>query len=290
MRNVNVNEAQNQQSCQTSVMVSADLVNKIHNENCLETMAKMPDCFIDLTVTSPPYDGLRTYNGYSFDFESIAKELYRVTKNGGVVVWVVGDATINGSETGTSFKQALFFKECGFNLHDTMIYKKTGCPYPDRNRYYQNFEYMFLFSKGKPKTTNIISDRKNIYSGYSANRPNSGNRQIDGSIKQKSCDKNGIDKKIKDFGVRYNIWEIPHVDKSRGLHPATFPEQLANDHIISWSNENDIVYDCFAGSGTAAKMSVTNNRKWIASEMSSEYCEIIKERVKIDKGLFENVS
>ena len=126
MRNVNVNELQKQQSCQTSVMVSADLINKIHNENCLETMAKMPDNFIDLTVTSPPYDGLRTYNGYSFDFESVAKELYRVTKEGGVVVWVVGDATVKGSETGTSFKQALYFNEIGFNLHDTMIFQKTN--------------------------------------------------------------------------------------------------------------------------------------------------------------------
>ena len=136
-------------------------LNKIYNENCLETMAKMPDNFIDLTVTSPPYDNLRNYNGYDFDFESIAKELFRVTKQGGVVVWVVGDATINGSETGTSFKQALYFKEIGFNLHDTMIYRKLN-PIPlTHNRYEQAFEYMFVFSKGKPKTTNIIKDRKN---------------------------------------------------------------------------------------------------------------------------------
>ena len=89
-------------------------------------MARMPDGFIDLTVTSPPYDNLRAYSGYSFDFEAVAKELYRVTKQGGVVIWVVGDATIKGSETGTSFRQALFFKEIGFNLHDTMIYAKNS--------------------------------------------------------------------------------------------------------------------------------------------------------------------
>ena len=127
-------------------------INKLYNENCLETMAKMPDNFIDLTVTSPPYDNLREYKGYSFAFEQIAKELFRITKQGGVVVWVVGDATMNGSESGTSFKQALFFKEIGFNLHDTMIYQKVNYVPLTHNRYEQSFEFMFILSKGKPKT------------------------------------------------------------------------------------------------------------------------------------------
>jgi len=283
MRNENVNELQNQQSCQTSVMVSADLVNKIHNENCLETMAKMPDDFIDLTVTSPPYDGLRTYNGYSFDFETIAKELYRVTKNGGVVVWVVNDSTKNGSESGTSFKQALFFKECGFNLHDTMIYQKSTPPLT-HNRYEQNFEYMFVLSKGKPNTFNGIRvERK-----YKDNRTNKAfGKNTDDSVDYGYSSNNA-------HVLKTNVWNIfaggGNSDKIASKHPAIFPEQLANDHIISWSNENDIVYDCFSGSGTTAKMSIINNRKWIVSEISSEYCEIIKERIKIDKGLFENES
>src|SRR5690554_5399491 len=131
-------------------------LNKIYNMDCLEGMKDIPDNTIDLTVTSPPYDNLRTYNGYSFDFEGIAKELYRVTKDGGVVVWVVGDATIKGSETGTSFRQALFFKEIGFNLHDTMIYAKNSYMPLTHRRYEQAFEYMFIFSKGKPKTFNPI--------------------------------------------------------------------------------------------------------------------------------------
>jgi len=283
MRNENVNKQQNQQSCQTSVMVSADLVNKIHNENCLETMAKMPDNFIDLTVTSPPYDGLRTYNGYSFDFETIAKELYRVTKNGGVVVWVVNDSTKNGSESGTSFKQALFFKECGFNLHDTMIYQKSTPPLT-HNRYEQNFEYMFVLSKGKPNTFNGIRvERK-----YKDNRTNKAfGKNTDDSVDYGYSSNNA-------HVLKTNVWNIfaggGNSDKIASKHPAIFPEQLANDHIISWSNENDIVYDCFSGSGTTAKMSIINNRKWIVSEISSEYCEIIKERIKIDKGLFENES
>lgn len=275
------------QSCQTAVMVSADLINKIHNENCLETMAKMPDNFIDLTVTSPPYDGLRTYNGYSFDFESIAKELYRVTKNGGVVVWNVSDATVKGSETGTSFKQALFFKECGFNLHDTMIWsKKNPLPNdPKQKRYIQKIEYMFVLSKKTPKVCNYITEpciMAGIVAGSGTSRKANGDIRADRK-------KNRKGKQVKDVKPLSNIWEYSNGTLCKE-HPASFPEQLANDHIISWSNENDIVYDCFSGSGTTAKMSIINNRKWIASEMSAEYCEIIKERVKIDKGLFENES
>lgn len=269
-----------------SVSHSADLINKIHNENCLETMAKITDNFIDLTVTSPPYDGLRTYNGYSFPFEEIAKELYRITKKGGVVVWVVGDAVVKGSETGSSFKQALFFMECGFNLHDTMIYEKNSSAFPanrNGNRYTQIFEYMFVFSKGKPKC-NLISDKKNKWAGFT----NWGNN-TQYNKKGELVKTNNI-KPVPEFSPRNNIWKYTVGFNDKTNHPAVFPEQLANDHILSWSNENDIVYDCFAGSGTTAKMSIINKRNWIASEMSEEYCSIIKERLKIDKGLFENVT
>ncbi len=251
-------------------------INKVYCENCLDTMSRMPDNFIDLTVTSPPYDNLRTYKGYVFDFESIAKELYRVTKHGGVVVWVVGDATINGSETGTSFKQALYFKDvCGFNLHDTMIYIKNQLAFPDSTRYYNAFEYMFIFVKGKIKTFNPIKDRKNISSG----RDVSGcERKKDGSLNKKRYGAGNI---IKDFGIRWNYW--PFYNLSRGLntkHPAVFPERLANDHIISWSNAGDLVYDPFMGSGTTAKMAIVNNRNYIGSEISQEYCGIINKRLE----------
>lgn len=238
-------------------------INKVYNENCLDTMAKMPDNFIDLTVTSPPYDELREYNGYSFDFESIAKELFRVTKEGGVVVWIIGDATINGSETGTSFKQALYFKEIGFNLHDTMIYEKNSSTYPANsksNRYSQIFEYMFVFSKGKIFTSNLIKDKKNKWAGF---------KDFSGKLKNK----------VPEYSPRNNIWK--YVTSFNGIkgHPAVFPEQLAHDHIISWSNENDIVYDPFLGSGTTAKAAMASNRNYIGSEISSEYCEIIKKRL-----------
>jgi len=255
------------------------MINKIHNENCLDTMAKMPEGLIDLTVTSPPYDNLRTYKGYSFDFEPIAKELYRVTKDGGVVVWVVGDATIKGSETGTSFKQALYFKECGFNLHDTMIYEKDSMSFPEINRYSQIFEYMFVFSKGKPKNVNIIKDRKNLH--YNGKKHIKGNfRTREGELKR-----HNKQKLLKEYGSRFNIWRFSTgcnkstLDKIAFRHPAIFPEKLCADHIITWSNEGNIVYDPFMGSGTTAKMALVNNRRYIGSEISFEYIEIAKERL-----------
>ena len=244
-------------------------LNKTYNENCLNTMARMEDDFLDLTVTSPPYDKLRNYNGYSFDFESIAKELFRVTKEGGVVVWIVGDATVKGSETGTSFKQALYFKECGFNLYDTMIWEKTG-RVPTQDRYYNVIEYMFVFSKGKPKAMNFITDHKCV---------NGGRKQRKDSVINKGENKKGDGFFIRnEYGRRSNIWKI-HVGRNKTKHPAIFPEQLAQDHVLSWSNENDLVYDCFMGSGTTAKMSILNNRNYIGSEISKEYCDIIHSRL-----------
>lgn len=246
-------------------------LNKIYNMDCLDGLKLLDDNSIDLTVTSPPYDNLRTYNGFSFDFENIAKELYRVTKQGGIVVWIVGDSTIKGSETGTSFKQALYFKEIGFNLHDTMIYLKNICPFPDTNRYYQGFEYMFILTKGKIKTFNLIADRENKSSG----RVVSGTQREKSGITTKKIKNGNI---IKEKGIRFNYWLISN-GKRQSEHPAQFPEQLANDHILSWSNENDIVLDIFMGSGTTAKMALLNNRKYIGFEISEEYCNIANERI-----------
>ena len=244
--------------------------------DCVEGLKLLKPNSIDLTVTSPPYDNLRTYNGYCFDFEPVAKELYRVTKDGGVVVWVVGDATIKGSETGTSFRQALFFKECGFNLHDTMIYEKAQSCYGSNLCYLQSFEYMFVFSKGKPKTINFIRDRKNKRSGIES-------MSIHGMSKdgQKS---NRHRKEMKEYGKRKNIW-CYGVGGGKTGHPAVFPEQLANDHIITWSNEGDIVLDPFSGSGTTHKMALLNNRRFIGFEVSQEYVDIETQRLK-DCGLW----
>ena len=278
-------------------------LNKIYIENCLETMKRMPDELVDLTVTSPPYDDLRTYNGiidkkqpaqfgwYSFDFESIAKELYRITKPGGVVVWVVGDAIDkNGSETLTSFRQALFFKECGFNMHDTMIYQKAGMRFPEKKRYNQIFEYMFVFSKGTPKTVNLIMDRPNRWAGYT-NWGSNSTRDSEGNLIKKWVKEDGTVKEVKDckryrkYGTRFNIWLFKTgfgfgtKDKDSHKHPAIFPEALAEDHILSWSNVGDIVYDPFMGSGTTAKMSVLLNRQYVGSEIDAVYAEDARKRL-----------
>jgi DNA modification methylase len=244
------------------------MLNKIFTENCLDTMNRIDDEFIDLVVTSPPYDDLRAYNGYSFDFEPIAKELFRIVKPGGVIVWVVGDAVKNGSESGSSFKQALFFTSLGFNLHDTMIYEKNSPSYPARasgNRYTQIFEYMFIFSKGKPKTANLICDKPNKWAGF---------KDFSGKLKNP----------VPDFSPRNNIWRF--VTSFNGVkHPAPFPEQLAIDHVLSWSVEGDVIYDPFMGSGTTAKAAILTNRSFIGSEISAEYVEIAEKRLeKLDKN------
>ena len=253
----------------------------VYNEDCLDTMAAMPDGCLDLVVTSPPYDGLRTYSGSGFDqFETIAAELFRVLKQGGVLVWVVGDQTIKGSETGTSFRHALHFKdEVGFNLFDTMIYQKPPRGAVGNNKtYWQGFEYMFVLSKGRPKTINLIMDRENKETRHGDKGTK---RMVEGELKQVS--RGGYGK----LGRRTNVW-LYQGGKSHSTkdaiafdHPAIFPEKLAEDHIISWSNEGDVVYDPFMGSGTTAKMAIKNNRKWIGSEVSSDYCGIAEKRLEV---------
>jgi DNA modification methylase len=265
-------------------------LNQIICGDNVAVMRQMPDRCIDLTVTSPPYDNLRTYNWFVFDFEGIAKELYRITKDGGVVVWVVGDATINGSKTGTSFRQALYFKEIGFNLHDTMIYAKNNPMPVNANRYYPCFEYMFVFSKGKPKTFNPILEE----TATKGQKHHLKQRNTDGSFRKAT----GYGKPVKPTRPKYNIWFYnvgggqAATDKIAYKHPAIFPEKLAEDHIISWSNPGDIVFDPFLGSGTTAKMALLNGRNYIGIDISEEYCEIARRRVEqaqAQQCLFGNV-
>lgn len=247
------------------------MIDKIYTENCLDTMKRMPDNFVDLVVTSPPYDNLRTYNGYSFDFDSIVNELFRVMKPGGVVVWIIGDATINGSETGTSFRHALGFMDAGFRLNDTMIWRKINpMPKLKRKRYFDVFEYMFIFTKGEPKSFNPIMQPVKVPGKF-----------YDYTVKKISTGKERVAKSYTSNTERYkdNIWEnsIAH---NKTNHPAVFPEQLVIDHILSWSNVGDIVYDPFMGSGTTAKAAILTNRLWLGSEISEEYVDIAENRLR----------
>ena len=265
----------------------SDIINHVFNEDCLLTMRRMPDNFVDLVLTSPPYDHLRSYNGNNkFEFEKIAVELTRITKNGGVIVWIVGDGMYKGSETGTSFKQALFFKEyCGLRLHDTMIFEKNTTTYPakpDGIRYTQCFEYMYVFSKGgKPKTVNLIADKENRWKGTTNFGQKTDRDEFDILVPVKKF------KPIPEYSPRTNIWRYvtgngySTEDKFAHLHPAIFPEQLASDHILTWTNEGDIVYDNFAGSGTVLKMAKQLNRKYIGSEIVKEYFDLIVKRLSI---------
>lgn len=268
---------------------------RIITGNNVDVLAEMAAESVDLTVTSPPYDNLRKYNGYSFDFEGLAAQLYRVTKRGGVVVWVVGDSTIKGSETGTSFRQALGMMDSGFKLHDTMIYEKNTSSFParrDGKRYTQIFEYMFVFSKGSPKTVNLICDKPNKWAGHT-NWGRNTKRDVNNDLKEVSKIK-----EVPDFSPRNNIWRYvvgggyATKDKIAHKHPAIFPEKLAEDHILSWSNPGDTVLDPFGGSGTTAKMAMLNGRDYIHIDISEEYNDITRQRltdVKIDGTKAESV-
>jgi site-specific DNA-methyltransferase (adenine-specific) len=263
-----------------------DLLNKYFHEDCLVTMSRMPGDYVDLILTSPPYDEhLRSYNGNNrFEFEKIAVELTRVLKPGGVIVWIVGDGVVRGSESGNCFKQALFFKDnCGLKLHDTMIYLKNTTSFPASKtgkRYSQCFEYMFILSKGSPCTINLISDKPNRWAGTTNFGPKTDRDKEDNLIIKKKF------KPIPECSPRNNVWQyvtgkgFSGSDDIAYQHPACFPEPLAEDHIRTWSNEGQIVYDCFAGSGTTLKIAKKLNRNYIGSEIVKEYCDLIAERLQ----------
>ena len=263
-------------------------LNKIYNEDCLEGMKRIPDGSVDLVVTSPPYDNLRTYGllkeGFTFEmFKPIAKELSRILKEGGVIVWNVNDATIKGSETCTSFRQVLFFKdECGLNLHDTMIFKKTN-PIPQiyRKRYNNEFEYMFVFSKGTVKTHNPIKVPC-LHAGLQLKGTTYKNFSVGEQTRTKLANP------VKEEKIKGNIWEYvvgkKQIDQEAKKHPAPFPFELARDHIVSWSNENDIVLDPFMGSGTTAIAAIREKRNFIGFELNEEYYDKACKRIKLEQA------
>ena len=257
-------------------------MNELINGDNIEIMKSIDENYVDLIITSPPYDDLRDYEkkiSWNFEiFKNVAKEMFRVLKEGGVCIWIVGDKTTEGNKSLTSFKQGLYFQELGFKMYDVIIYEKSGTGPPHPNRYFNTFEYMFILSKGKPKTVNLLKDKKNKYGGMTT-FSNITRREKDGSLTNKGK------KTINEYGVRTNIWRYNNgkgfssKDKVAYKHPAIFPEKLVEDHIKSWSNPGDIILDPFGGSGTTAKMSIKLNRKWIYIEKVEEYYEIARDRI-----------
>ena len=258
--------------------MNTGLINTLHVSNSIQFMENnIRNESIDLTITSPPYDNLRDYNGYSFEFEKMARELFRVTKTGGVIVWIVGDKIKNSNKSLTSFKQALYFQEIGFNIHDVMIYAKKNTPFMRSNAY----EYMFIVTKGKPKTFNPLKE-PTVRNGEEMLVHNKGS---DGKNRK-------VLKELKKEKTKNNIWYYAvglggsTKDKDAFKHPAIYPEKLAQDHILSWSNKDDLVFDPMCGSGTTCKMALLNNRKYIGVDISKEYIKIAKERLSNTFDLF----
>lgn len=256
-------------------------IDKIYNEDCLEGMKRIDDASVDCVVTSPPYDNLRKYGGvaegWNFDkFKAIAQQIARVLKQGGVCVWVVSDGVVNGSETGTSFRQALYFMECGLTLYDTMIWEKPSPQAPTEGRYYDVFEYMFIICKGKkPASLNFICDHKNVSAGTVSTR------------ETRSCaeDRKPTDKKrvVKDYSRRFNVWQISRDNGGTG-HPAVFPFRLAHDHILSWSEVGGVVLDPFLGSGTTAIACIKEHRHFLGFELNKEYFDIAQRRIDLERS------
>jgi len=261
-------------------------INQILCGNCNELLDTIQSESIDLTITSPPYGNLRDYHGYVLNTNDLSMQLLRITKPGGIVVWVVGDETINGSESGESFKQALQFIQHGWLLHDTMIYAKSSFSYPSTKesmRYHQQFEFMFIFSKGKPKTFNPIMDKLNAYKQGGGDCK----RQKDGTLKRGKRSGTPLNK----YGMRNNIWTYVtggghHSDFKRSSeHPATFPDQLAIDHIKSWSNKGDLILDPMCGSGTTCAMAYKLGRNYIGIDISPDYCQLAKDKIKYEEKI-----
>ena len=253
--------------------------NKIICGNNIDVMKTLPDNSIHMVVSSPPYDSLRSYKGYTYNIDDVIDELFRIVITGGIICWITSDQSVDWSETGTSMKTALKFIDKGFKLYDTMIYEKAGVQKPTAVRYFQCWEYMFIFSKGKPRVFNPLKDRPNKYAGSTC-RGKLTSRQKDGTLKE------SFERKIiPPFSMRRNIWRYATgrqnstTDDCAFEHPAIFPEKLAKDLILSWSNEGDLILDCFNGSGTTTKMAQELERKFIGIDISEDYCKIARKRL-----------
>lgn len=257
----------------------------IHLGDNVESLkTHIADHSIDLTVTSPPYDQMRDYKGHGWDFDKLLEQLTRVTKPGGVVMWNVADQTVNGSETGTSFRQALKFLDVGWRLHDTMIYEKGNFSNPSSNRYHQLHEYMFVFSRGAPKTFNPIKDKPTtgMNTADHARLSTFGKNTVrgkDGEMKER-----GKRREYADYGMRGNIWRMKTAGQEKPCHaiahPAKMPTAMAHDHIMSWSNPGDIILDPFSGSGTTGIEALKLGRQFVGMEIAQEYFDMMERELR----------
>lgn len=250
------------------------LLNVVHCCDALTLLRGLSAKSVKLILTSPPYDDLRTYGGnWSFPFEAIAQESYRVLADGGVLVWVVNDSSAGGGESLSSFEQALYFKSIGF-LVETMIWQKQSGIGEFYGRYEPVFEFMFRLSKGEPKTFNPIMTP----TSQPGHKNGGGFRNETGWVKGEAT----VTKEQKRLS---NIWYIPvgggmtATDDSAGKHPAMFPEELARRHIMTWTNPGDVVLDYFAGSGTTLKMARNLNRPYIGCDINADYVALAKRRL-----------
>lgn len=260
---------------------------RILHGDCVERMKELPPSSVQLCVTSPPYDDLRTYGGHSWDFEATARELFRVLCDGGIVCWNVGDSVVDGSETLTSAKQKIFFREqVGFRIHDTMIYEKSnpGNPSDRQGRYNQVIEYVFVLSKGKPRAFNPIRDKRNVSFGvmrFGKKTRRDPNGKHNGFFSGR--------KPAAEFGLRGNCWRgntaAQETPCSAREHPAKMPKWLARDLILSWSNPGDTILDPFAGSGTTGKAAIENARNAILIEINETYLPVIERECDVTPGL-----
>ena len=243
--------------------------------DCLEILPTLGN--VDAVVTSPPYDNLRKYGGHApVDTFAAITEISNCLSRGGVCMWNVKDETRDGSETGTSFRQALHAMDSGLNLHDTMIYVRRGVTFPDANRYLPAFEYMFIFSNGSPRHFNGIKDRRNRYAGTVIHGTD---RQSDGSLAARKCSSS----EVPEYGLRYNWWELHNAQAGNGEfggHPAPMPYPMAHGHIQTWTDNGETILDPFMGSGTTGVACAKLGRKFIGIEIEPKYFDIACKRIE----------
>jgi site-specific DNA-methyltransferase (adenine-specific) len=265
-------------------MLPEGLVNQILQTDCVQGMQQLPDCCIPLTVTSPPYDHFRAYGGHRFDFEAVAKELWRITMKGGIVVWVVQDQVVKGSFTGTKHRQAIYFQELGFGIHNELTMVTLNSRIPQKVRYTPTSHTAFVLAKGHPRAVNLLRDKPNkqagMYKPTWSRRTREGNRET-----------GSYGKEVARFGLRSDVWvylvgnNVTTTDGTK--HPALMPEEMAEDLIVSWSRPGDLVFDPFAGAGTTCKMAMLNHRHYLGMEIHEPYVHVAKARLVLARKVYK---